>query len=148
MRERSQLFLTIGAVLNLIIALFHLIIIFAGPEAYIYFGAGEEMARMEREGSMLPDIVTLVLTIGFLLFALYGFSGAGLVRRFPARKPILVIIAAIYLLRGTVGLITDRYFEIVSTDADLVKDIVFSLAALIVGICYTIGTKMRWRVLG
>jgi len=148
MRDRSQLFLTVGAVLNTIIALFHVIIIFAGPEAYIYFGAGAEMARMDSEGSIVPDVVTFILAIGFILFALYGFSGAGLIRQFPARKPILVIIATIYLLRGIVGLITDRYFEIASTESELLKDIIFSLTALVVGLCYAIGAKMRWKILG
>ncbi len=146
MRERSELFLVVGAVLNLIIALFHLVVVFAGPEAYVHFGAGEKMARMEREGSLVPDAITAFLAIGFCIFGVYALSGANIIRRLPARRPILTIIAAIYLLRGLL-LLQQGFFLITDPYDGIARDILFSLVAAIVGICYAAGTRMRWRLI-
>lgn len=146
MRERSELFLVAGAVLNLMIALSHLMIVFIGPEAYVYFGAGEEMARMDREGSPLPDAITVFLAIGFCIFAVYGLSGADIIRRLPARRPILTIIAAIYLFRGML-LLQQGYVLITDPYDGIARDIFFSMVAVIVGICYAAGAKSRWRVI-
>ncbi len=135
--NRSLLF---GGILSLIAALLHIAIIIGGPDWYRAFGAGEEMAVMAEEGSWYPAFVTSGIAFVLFLWALYGFSGAGLVRRLPLLKTSLVVISAIYLIRGLA--VIPIYFlmpEII--DSFLIWS---SLICLVYGISYAVGTKQIW----
>lgn len=125
------------------ISLLHVFIIFAGADAYRYFGAGEEMARSEVEGSFVPATVTSIVALAFAIIGLYGFSGAGLIRRLPALKAILVIVTVIYLLRGVAFFIEVE--QIATTGDTPLRFAVFSLVSLIVGILFLLGLKRFWR---
>ncbi len=132
--------LFLGGILSLIAALLHIAIIIGGPDWYRTFGAGEEMAIMAEEGSWYPALVTSGIAFVLFLWALYGFSGAGLMPRLPLLKTGLVIISAIYLLRGLA--VIPIYFlmpEII--DSFLVWS---SLICLVYGISYAVGTKQIW----
>ncbi len=126
--------------MSLIAALLHIAIIIGGPDWYRAFGAGEEMAIMAEEGSWYPALVTSGIAFVLFLWALYGFSGAGLIRRLPLLKSGLVIISAIYLMRGLA--VIPIYFlmpEII--DSFLIWS---SLICLVYGISYAVGTKQIW----
>lgn len=132
--------LFLGGILSLIAALLHIAIIIGGPDWYRTFGAGEEMAIMAEEGSWYPALVTSGIAFVLFLWALYGFSGAGLMPRLPLLKTGLVIISAIYLLRGLA--VIPIYFlmpEII--DSFLVWS---SIICLVYGISYAVGTKQIW----
>ena len=125
-------------------ALLHIATIAGGPGWYRFFGAGEEMARAAERGSAMPTLVTAAIAFILLLWALYAFSGAGLVRRLPLMRTALLLITAIYLLRGLALLpllvlkpqLVDR-FAIVS-----------SLVVLAYGLTYAVGTWRAWPALG
>jgi len=118
-----------GGSLNIGVALLHIGIAFAGAPAYRYFGAGEQMASWAEAGSPLPAIITLFLAAVFSVFGLYAFSGAGLIRKLPLLITGLVLIGAIYTLRGLV-VIPAVIVLIQSPEAIEPQSIVFSLAAL------------------
>ncbi|MBW9269359.1 MAG: hypothetical protein K1566_06930 [Candidatus Thiodiazotropha sp. (ex. Lucinisca nassula)] len=92
--------LIIAGLCSLTICLLHLLIIIGGTEWYRFFGAGETMVALSIKGSIYPAAITLGIALVFFGWALYAFSAAGLLRRLPWLKPVLIIITLIYLLRG------------------------------------------------
>jgi hypothetical protein len=93
-----------GAAMSGIAALLHLGIIVGGATWYQFYGAGERMAHAAQAGRWYPSIVTLCIAAVLAIAACYALSGAGLMPRLPGLQIVLVVITAVYLLRGLVGL--------------------------------------------
>lgn len=144
MKTGTNFFIT-GAVLNFIIAALHIIIIFQGAEGYRYYGAGEDMAQLDEAGSPIPALVTSLVTVFFMIFGIYGLSAAVKLKRLPFLKGVVIIIAAIFVIRG-LGFVADLYM-IQNDPAYPTRMVYFSLVALMVGACYTIGITRNWRTL-
>lgn len=131
--------LMIGGWLSLAAALLHIICIFGGGDYYRFFGAGEEMARADEAGHWMPAIMTSGIAIILAIWAAYAFSGAGLLPRLPLMRTALVIITAIYLLRG-LFLIPVMIEPAMRTSFNIWS----SLIVLGYGITYAIGTRLAW----
>ena len=145
MRVGNQ-WLKLGGILSFAIALLHVIIIFVGASAYRYFGAGEDMAAAAESGSAFPALLTFVLVAVFAIWGFYGLSGAGVIRRLPLLKIALLLIGAVYTLRGFA--VFQQLFQIAASSAEVARrEIVFSLVSLIIGLAYLIGTVKSWRSL-
>lgn len=139
--------LKLGGILSFAVAFLHLLIIFIGAPAYRYFGAGEEMATATESGSAVPALLTFVLVAVFAIWGFYGLSGAGVIRRLPLLKIALILIGAVYTLRGVAVL--QQLFQIASSSAEVApREIVFSIVSLFIGLAYLIGTVTSWRSLG
>ena len=95
--------------------------IWGGPDWYRFFGAGERMAR-----------------------AAYAFAGAGLLPRLPLMRLALVLISAIYLLRGSVLFLALA----VNWGGVTPFTIWSSLIVLVYGVAYAVGTWKAWPMLG
>ena len=122
-------------------ALLHVAIIMGGPDWYRFFGAGEELASMAEQGSWYPGVLTFGIALVLFIWGLYGFSGAGLLRqRLPFLKASLVIISAIYLLRG-LALAPAYLVKPELVDTFLIWS---SLICLVYGAAYAIGTRQVW----
>jgi len=146
MRVGNQ-WLKLGGILSFAVALLHVIIIFVGASAYRYFGAGEDMATAAESGSAFPALLTFVLVAVFAIWGFYGLSGAGVIRRLPLLKIALLLIGAVYTLRGVA--VFQQLFQIAASSAEVApREIVFSLVSLIIGLAYLIGTVKSWRSLG
>lgn len=146
MRMGNQ-WLKLGGILSFAVALLHIIIIFVGASAYRYFGAGEDMAAASESGSAFPALLTLVLVAIFAVWGLYGLSGAGVIRRLPLLKIALILIGAIYTLRGTA--VFQQLFQISASSAEVAPhEIVFSSVSLIIGLAYLIGTISNRKSFG
>ncbi|HVF54535.1 MAG TPA: hypothetical protein VM934_00215 [Pyrinomonadaceae bacterium] len=85
---------------SLAASLLHLACIAGGPNWYRALGAGERMARMAARGHWYPTALTLGIAAVLATWALYAWSGAGLIRRLPFLRPGLCAITAVYLLRA------------------------------------------------
>ena len=129
-----------AGVLSALAALLHLCVIVGGPDWYRFFGAGEAMARAAARGSATPAVITLVIALILGVWALYAFSGAGVVRRLPLLRTGLVVISAIYLLRVAV-LVPTVFLKPAMVNAFLVWS---SLAVLVYGFAYAVGTWTAW----
>lgn len=141
--------LKLGGILSFAVALLHVIIIFIGAPAYRYFSAGEDMATAAESGSAFPAVLTLSLVAIFAIWGFYGLSGAGVIRRLPLLKIALILIGAIYTLRGVA--VFQQLFQIATSSAaetTAPREIVFSLVSLIIGLAYLIGTVTNWKSLG
>ncbi|MBI5710315.1 MAG: hypothetical protein HZC42_08440 [Candidatus Eisenbacteria bacterium] len=126
------------------VALLHVGIVFAGPAAYRWFGAGERMATLAAQGSPLPAIVTLAIAAVFAIFGLYAVSGAGAMSRLPLLRVGLLAIGAIYTLRGL--LLVAEVRAVMANPAALPpRELVFSAASLAIGLLYLVGTISSWR---
>jgi len=130
-------------------SLLHLGIIFGGPEWYRFFGAGERMARLSARGSSYPIIITAGIALILGLWALYGLSGAGVIRRLPLLRVALVLIAGVYLARGALGVplvlfVDDPYAD--ELKGRMTFMVVSSLVCIFLGLCYAFGAaRVRQR---
>ncbi|HEX8570711.1 MAG TPA: hypothetical protein VF699_12435 [Caulobacteraceae bacterium] len=132
-----------GGVLTAAAALLHLAIIVGGPDWYRFFGAGEGMARAAERGSPAPALITLGIAAVLAVWAAYAFAGAGLIRRLPLMRTALVIISAIYLLRGLL------LFPTLLLRPELVHgfEVWSSVLVLVYGVAYGVGTWKAWGTL-
>ncbi len=129
--------------MSLIAAFLHIAIIVGGPAWYRFFGAGERLARLAEEGSAIPGTITALIALVLLLWSLYAFAGAGLVRRLPWLRTILTLITALYLLRALAPL---PVALIQPQDVDIFL-IASSLICLLIGLLHFNGTRqMIWEL--
>ena len=134
--------LVIGGVLSLVASLLHIACIFGGGDWYRFFGAGEVMAQADEAGHWMPAIMTTGIAILLAVWAAYAFSGASMIRRLPLIRTALVIISAIYLLRG-LFIIPIMIEPALRTPFNIWS----SLIVLGFGIVYLLGTRQAWSQL-
>lgn len=141
MRGHERWLLT-GGVLTGLAVLLHVAIILGGPDWYRFFGAGERMARLAASESAAPAMITAAIAATLAVWTLYALSGARLIRRLPFLRLVLVLIAAVYLLRGVLGiplvlLVDDPYTR--QLQAKMTFMVVSSAICIGLGLCYAIG---------
>ncbi len=138
--------LLIAGNLSLFAAAMHIACIFGGPAWYRFFGAGEQMAMLAEQGSSYPVIVTLVIAVTLLIWALYAFSGAGVVRQLPLLKAGLVLITLVYITRGVAGFVLPFVTEHPAIEERTVTFwMVSSSICCIYGAFYFWGTKALFK---
>ncbi len=146
--ETGKRLLIFGGSLTGVAALLHVAIIFGGPDWYRFFGAGERMAWLAARGSIYPAIVTSCIAATLGVWALYAFSGAGVVRRLPLLRVALALIAAVYLARGILGVPIVLFVDDVYTNqlkAKMTFMVVSSAVCVVLGLCYAIGAARLER---
>jgi len=129
-------------------ALLHVAIIIGGPDWYRFFGAGEGMARLAARGSLYPAVLTSGIAAVLGVAALYGLSGAGLVRPLPALRPVLRLLAAVFLARGVLGVpvvLLGSGSYILELRSRPVFMVVTSLVCLALGLAYGAGAGRSAR---
>ncbi len=132
-----------GGGLSLGAAALHIGVIIGGPSWYRFFGAGEGMARAAERGAWQPTVMTLGIAAILTVWAAYAFSGAGLIARLPLLRTGLVVISAIYLLRGLV-----LFHAMIFMPHVVTPFLVWSsLIVLVYGITYAVGTWLAWPAL-
>lgn len=139
MTRSPNKWLVVGGWLSIAASLLHIACIFGGGDWYRFFGAGEELARADEAGSWMPAILTFGIAFVLAVWAAYAFSGAGLIRRLPLLRTGLVVISAIYLLRGLfiAPILIEPHL---STPFNIWS----SLIVLGYGAAYTLGTWQAW----
>lgn len=136
----GQKLLIVGGVLSLIASILHIGVIIGGPDWYRFFGAGEDMAKMAEQGLMRPAIITSAIALVLAAWGYFAFAGAGLVWTPPLLRTGLIVISAVYLLRGLVLFpMLILMFDKVDTFA-----VWSSIIVLIYGLFYAIGTWQAW----
>jgi putative oxidoreductase len=141
-RLAHERWLLAGGLLTGIASLLHVAIIVGGPDWYRFFGAGERMARLAAQGSPYPALVTAGIAAVLGVWTLYALSGARIIGRLPFVRPALVLIAIVYILRGTLGvpvvlLVDDPYTRQLRSRPTFM--FVSSAICLGLGLCYTFG---------
>jgi putative oxidoreductase len=146
--QRVDRLLVFGGMLTGVASLLHVGIILGGPDWYRFFGAGERMARLAARGSIYPAAVTAGIAVVLGIWALYALSGAGVIRRLPFVRLALVLIAAVYLARGILGIplvlvMDDPYAN--QLRAKMTFMVLSSAVCICLGICYAFGAARVWK---
>ncbi len=128
-----------GGWLSATAALLHIACVIGGPDWYRFLGAGEAMAQAAERGDWRAAAITFGIAAVLAIWAAYAFSGAGVIRRLPLLQTGLVVISAIYLLRG-LALIPIAFSPEVQTSFNIWS----SLIVLGYGIVYATGTWRAW----
>lgn len=147
MRNTARRSLFLAGVASCAGALLHIAILFGGPDWYALFGAPSGMVDMARAGNFRAPLSCLIIAAILLVFAVYAFSGAGIIRRLLFLRLGLASIAAVLLLRGLlfVPLILwhpqalARICNCREVDAFIV---VTSALCLVMGVAYALGAWM------
>ncbi len=143
MPSANNKYLLAAAICCFAAALAHLgCIVFCG-DWYRFFGAGEQMARMAEQGLWYPTIVTAVIVLVLLVWALYALSGAGLIKRLPLTRLALLLISSIFLLRGVAFASLMPMFP----ENSLTFWLVSSAICLLIGSLFAVGCWQQWSVL-
>ena len=138
--------LFIAGILSFIPSLLHVACIFGGADWYRLLGAGEQMAQLAEQGSTYPTYVTLAISLIIAIWGLYALSGAGAILKLPLLKTALVLISAVYLIRGIAGLV----IPFLTTSQIIHQNsiqfwIISSIICCIYGLFYLFGTLKLWR---
>lgn len=138
----SKRLLQIAGLLSLGIALLQVVLGFS-PALSTYLGAPPEL--LANPAALLASSFFVALI--FAIWGLYGLSGAGLMRRLPLLRLGLLVIGAIYTLRGLllVPLLLDSLGLIVADPPILPQALLASLVSLLIGCLYLAGTLTAWR---
>ena len=148
MKRIAKAMLITGGIANILASLLHITMIFVGASAYQYFGAPAYF--VQHSDTLYTLASMLVLAFLFFMAGLYALSGAGLMRRLPGMRYIILIVGSIYTLRGSVVFLMPfpkivqqlmmSYPHVLGMDRPLmIQDWVFSLVWLLVGLAYLTG---------
>jgi hypothetical protein len=134
-------FLILAAALSALAALAHVGIVVGGPAWYRFFGAGEGMARLAESGSWYPALITFGIAGVLSLWSACALSAAGVLSTLPFLRTVLVLITAVYLLRGVAGFVLASVAPGGNSPAFWVWS---SIICLFVGAVHAIGLAKRW----
>ena len=132
--------LRIGGYINILIAVGHIVGLVWADQMFAVTGIGKEMHELSQINTSLPYLLTIFVAVVFFIFGLYGLSADNKFRKLPFLKPVIFIIAGIYIFRGLGELI----FDIISKTNSL-TEITYSFFALTIGLLFLIGGLRKWK---
>jgi hypothetical protein len=91
---------------------------------------------MAEQGSSITTIASVILALIFAIWAIFAFSGAGLIGRLPLLRAVLIVISVVYLLRA---LFLPLEINMVLTQGYPFRFVIFSTISLLAGLLYLIG---------
>jgi len=137
---KSNHYLIAGGVMSALISTLHVILAIY-PALYRYIGPGQStVTDIATQGSVIITIASVALALIFAIWAIYAFSGAGLIRPLPLLRIALIAISVIYLLRA---LFLPSEISMVLNQGYPVRFIVFSTISLVSGLLYLFGLLRR-----
>ena len=100
---RNLHLLRIGAWLNILLAIGHILCMPWLDAAFRLYGIDALMDSIASHGSYWPYMITIVIALCFALCASYAFSAEGSIRRLPLLWLAIFTIASVFLLRAGIG---------------------------------------------
>ena len=137
--DRHRPLLTLTALGCFSVSLLHILLSFGGIAINRFFGAPPGIRQLITEGSLLFPVMTLGITLLFVVFGLYALSGAGRFRRLPLLKSVSLILGLILTYRGTAIVISILYI-LKNPDYSTWQFPLMSLGSLILGLITLWGT--------
>jgi putative oxidoreductase len=134
---KPEHYLIAGGIVSTLISMLHFILALK-PALYRHIRAGQEstLAQMAEQGSGPTTVVTVALALIFAIWAIYAFSGAGLINRLPLLRAALITIGVIYILRA---LFIPVEVNMVLNQGYPFRFVVFSTISLVAGLLYLVG---------
>ena len=140
MIAKRNSFLLLAGASSFAAALLHLACIEGGSEWYRTLGAGPQIAEMAARGHWYPTTMAIFIAGVLSVWGLYAWSGAGVIRRLPFLRVALIIITAIYVLRGLLFSPMQAYFPGNSSTFWHVS----SAICLAIGLLHLLGLRQVW----
>jgi len=132
--------LKIGGILNIIIAIAHIVGLFWAEQMFKITGAYEGMKQLSEIHSLLPFALTVLVSIVFFIFGLYGLSADDKFRKLPYLKFGIFAIAFIYLFRA-IGEQSYNLIQGTTTTSETIQSIV----SLVIGLLFFLGGLKKWN---
>jgi hypothetical protein len=145
MSSRSRPLLLLGGAISFGVAALHVAIVLIGPPGYRFFGAPSLADAVEKGSVLRPALLTLGIAVLFAVWGAYALSAARVIRRLPLLRTALVLIGAVYVLRGL--LVAPEFLSLIQGTLKHPRALVFSAASLITGLCYVVGVALAWSSL-
>ena len=133
--------LKLGGIINIIIAVAHIIGLFWAEQMFEGTGAGKGMKELTQIHYSLPYLLTVFVAIIFFIFGLYGLSANGKIRKLPFLKFGIFTIAFIYLVRG-IGEQSYNMIQGITTISETIQSIV----SVIIGLLFLGGGLKKWKL--
>ncbi len=133
--------LKIGGILNIIIAVAHIIGLFWAEQMFEKTGAGEGMKELVQIHYSIPYLLTVFVAIIFFIFGIYGVLADSKTRKLPFLKIGIFAIAFIYLFRG-IGEQSYNLIKGTTTTSETIQSVV----ALIIGLLFLFGGLKKWKL--
>ena len=133
--------LKIGGILNIIIAVAHIIGLFWAEQMFEKTGAGEGMKELAQIHYSIPYLLTVFVAIIFFLFGIYGVLADSKTKKLPFLKLGVFSIAFIYLFRG-IGEQSYNLIKGTTTTSETIQSIV----AIIIGSLFLFGGLKKWKL--
>lgn len=142
MSRRGRAVLLVAAGCSLAVALLHAVVPLVGPAAYRFIGGFSQARAVESGAAVRLALITYSVALLFAIWALYAFSGAGVLRRLPLLRLGLLVIGGIHTLRG-LRLIPETVASLQGTRVPQ-RFLWFSAVSLAIGASYLVGTMRSW----
>lgn len=133
--------LKLGGYVNILIAIAHIVGLFWAEQMFEVTGIGNEMNELKETHSSLPYLLTIFVSIMFLVFGLYGLSADEKIKKLPFLKFGIFAIAGIYIFRGLGEIIID-----ISQQTLPITETIYSSIALTIGFLFLIGGLKKWQL--
>ena len=134
--------LRLGGYINILIAIGHIVGLIWAKQMFEVTGIGKEMNELAQTNSLLPYLLTIFVSIVFVIFGLYGLSADGKFRKLPFLKLGIFAIGGIYIFRGLGELV----FDMSKQEASPFVETTYSLIALAIGLLFLIGGLKKWKL--
>jgi hypothetical protein len=134
--------LRLGGYINILIAVGHVVGLIWAKQMFEITGIGKEMNELAQTHSSLPYLLTIFVSIMFVIFGLYGLSADNKFGKLPFLKLGVFVIAGIYIFRG----IGELIFDITKQEASPLAETTYSIIALAIGLLYLIGGIKKWKL--
>ena len=133
--------LKIGGILNIIIAIAHIIGLLWVEQMFEKTGAGEGMRELAQIHYSLPYLLTVFVAIVFFFFGIYGLFANSRTRKLPFLKIGIFTIAFIYLFRA-IGEQSYNLLKGTTTSSETIQSVV----ALVIGLLFLLGGLKKWKL--
>ncbi len=140
--KTKNVMLLFAGILSFGVAIFQLVISIV-PKWSAYFGAGDALVSKP----LLLLGAGLVMTVVFVIFGLYGLSGAGMIRRLPLLRLGIFVIGCLYLYRSLPFIlqILGRIIVLPSMGEMELPMLLVTRGSFVTGLAYLAGLATAWR---
>jgi len=139
--DRINILLILAGLTSILSAVSQLIMILGGAPAYQQMGAGTTLSNMAAAGSSTPAMLFSVLALLLFIAACYALSGAGVFRKLPALRSVLIFIGLLYCARGAYVVYAYIDHPHILTPYLYVSSVFYFMA----GLLHIIGTLLAWE---
>ncbi len=139
----AKLCFLIATAISFFGALIHWVAPFVGVDWYRFLTSPQWVVQSATAHTWQAPVGAAVIGALMFMCGLYACSGAGLIKRIPLLRTALCFVAMLCIVRGALIFL----FLVKIPERLTAFDITASFVWLIAGICFALGTGLRWQLL-